>query len=83
MMTTAPLARLALGSTLAACSSSTRTSRRIPSLLRAKIGDLPAAQANVLWEYDNASYSQSHLTELLRDTYALPIAGGGLNGYWY
>lgn len=54
-----------------------------PSLFRAKIGDVPTAQANVIWEHDGASYSLSHLTEVIRDNHGAPLAGGGLNGYWY
>ena len=53
------------------------------TLLRAKVGEAPTAQANVIWEFDGAPYSLSHLSEILRDMHDVPLAGGGLNGYWY
>lgn len=51
---------------------------------RARFGDHLDVQKNVIWEDDETAYALSPLTAKLRDTYALAIHAGSLNGnlYW-
>ena len=48
---------------------------------RAVVGDRPRARKNVVWEFDDAQYSLSTLSEQLRESYGVPLPEGGLNGY--
>lgn len=48
---------------------------------QAVVGDRPRARKNVVWEFDDAQYSLSTLSEHLRESYGVPLPEGGLNGY--